>query len=70
MRKLLDREQKNELFELSNRFVNMTINGEPALLYGRLLDYPVVAQVNGELKAEYSWEAIKRITEAGGDFEI
>lgn len=66
----MTRNEKIELLEMSNRFVNMTLNGEPALLYGKKLDYPIVAQVKGKLSATFSWEAVKRITENGGDFEV
>ena len=66
----MTRNEKIELIEMSNRFVNMTLNGEIALLYGKKLDYPIVAQVKGRLWTIFSWEAVKRIVESGGDFEL
>ena len=61
--------QKDEIM-LNNLFVNISLNGEPAKIYGRKLDFPFIAQVQGNLKAEFSWAAIERICKAGGDFEI
>ena len=65
----ITQDEKDEIM-LNNTFVNITLNGEPARIYGRKLDFPFIAQVQGNLKAEFSWAAIERICKAGGDFEI
>lgn len=66
----LTHNEKQELFDMANLFVNMTLNGEPARLYGRKLEFPIIAQTQGNLKAGFAWPTIKRIVAAGGDFEI
>ena len=66
----MTREEKDDLFYMANMFVNMTLNGERAKICGRKLDFPVVAQIDGKMEAEYSWEAVKRIVAGGGDFEM
>jgi len=65
----ITQDEKDEIM-LNNTFVNITLNGEPAKIYGRKLDFPVIAQIQGKLKSVFSWDSIKRICMAGGDFEI
>ena len=38
-----------------------TLDGKPALIYGRLNRFAIVAQVGGPLDVEFSWKAVKRI---------
>ena len=66
----MTRDEKDDLFYMANGFVNMTLNGEPARIYGRKLDFPIVSQISGPFHGEFSWEAIKRIIDKGGDFEV
>ena len=61
--------EKQELFDMANLFVNMTLNGEPAKIIGRKLSFPIVARIHDSLQAEYTWEAVKHIVSKGGDFE-
>jgi len=61
--------QKDIIFE-NSRFVNMTINGEPAVLCGRLLDFPVVRSLDGVYHAAFAWKTVERILANGGDFEM
>lgn len=65
--KTMTQDRKDELIMMANNFVNVTLNGEPAVIRGRLLDYPIVVSAMGQ--AEYSWEAVDRILAVGGDFE-
>lgn len=63
----MTQDKKDELLLMANIFVNVTLNGEPAVIRGRLLDYPIVVSAMGQ--AEYSLEAVDRILAVGGDFE-
>lgn len=50
---------------------NATLNGKPARITGRLLDYAVIGQIdNPDIKVEFSWDAVRRIMERDGRFKI
>jgi len=44
------------------------LNGKPAQIYGRLLDFPIVAQINNLLEVEYTWKTVQRIINDDGKF--
>ena len=44
------------------------LNDEPAQIYGRLLDFPIVAQINSPLEVEYAWKSVQRIIDGDGKF--
>ena len=45
-----------------------TIDGKPATISGRLLEFAVVGSFDRTTKAEFSWEAVKRIMAKNGKF--
>lgn len=47
----------------------VTLNGKPARIVGRKITYPKIAEIDGPLSVEFSWQAIKRImTAKNGEF--
>ena len=44
------------------------LDGKPARIYGRLNKFPTVAQIDGPLALEWSWETAKRIMDNDGKF--
>lgn len=60
-------EDKRESVKLSRR-VNTTLDGEPAVVCGASNRWATVAQINGPLELEFSWEAVKRILDKDGKF--
>lgn len=58
-------EEKTQLIEVAN----ITLNNEPARIYGRKLAFPIVA--SHTFRAEFSWEAVNRVvTIRQGKFKI
>lgn len=58
-------EEKEQLTECTN----ITLNNEPAKIYGKKLDFPIIA--SHTLRAEFSWEAVKHIVSTKqGKFKI
>jgi hypothetical protein len=64
---MISQAEKDRIFDMA-KFINVTINGEPARVCGRLLDFPVVT--SGLYHAEFSWPAVERVLQAGGDFAL
>lgn len=60
----MTQEEKNQLCEYK-----ITINGKPAKIVGRLLDFPFVAEVDGPLASVFSWKTIARVISNGGNFK-
>lgn len=52
--------------ELVNTAV--TLDGRPASIAGRQLDYAIVATLDGETRHEWAWSTAARIVATGGDF--
>ena len=65
----LKQTEKDELVELSSKG-KCFLNGEPAKIYGRQLDFPIVAQFDGPLEAEFSWTTAQRIMNRDGKFVL
>lgn len=45
-----------------------TLDGKPATIVGRKLDFAVVAQYPQGLRVEYAWPTVARVMESGGAF--
>lgn len=48
---------------------NITLNGKPAKIMGHRNRFATVAQLDGPLACEFSWQAVKRILDRGGVFK-
>lgn len=46
-----------------------TLRGVPAILAGSKYDYATVITIDGLCRAEYSWDAVRRIMTKGGNFQ-
>lgn len=57
--KEMAQKMKDDLILLS-AIKHTTLNGKPAFIKGRLSAHPLVAEIDGPLKAEFSWPAVKR----------
>lgn len=44
------------------------LNNKPARIYGRLLNFPIVAQIDGPLKVEFAWLTVQRIINDNSKF--
>ncbi len=62
----LTQKQRDEIFDKA-KLCFITLNAEPAKLYGRKLDFPIIK--NTFMEVEYSWQTVDRILSLGGDFE-
>ncbi len=53
-----------------NRLIDSsaTLNGKQAVICGRLNPFAVVRALDGSISAEFSWQAVSRIIEKGGNF--
>ena len=60
--------EKDALMDHGNRYVNCTLNGMPARICGRLNDVATIT--DGDRAADFSWHAVDRILDQGGDFEF
>lgn len=50
--------------------LELTLDGRPARICGRELDFPYIApRGRGDLGVCYSWQAVARIVDAGGAFK-
>lgn len=48
----------------------VSLNGEPAVIIGRLNPFATVRQINGTLSAEFSWPTVNLImTDGFGEFD-
>jgi hypothetical protein len=45
------------------------LNGKPARIHGRRLNFPIVAQIDGPLAIEYAWKTTQRILNRDGQFK-
>jgi len=45
-----------------------TLNGAPATIGGRQLDFAHVGQIDGPLRVEYAWQTVAHVMAAGGAF--
>ena len=43
--------------------VGVFLDGKPAGIYGRLNQFATVAELDGPLAVEFSWQAVKRIVD-------
>lgn len=70
----MDQKQKDHIFDSVKNYIlaggMITLNGEPATIAGRVLDFPVIRSLESHTSAEFSWSAVARILAAGGEFEI
>jgi len=64
---IITQAEKDRIFNMS-KTINITINGEPARVYGRLHDFPTIS--SGLYAAQFSWPCVERVLNEGGDFEI
>lgn len=46
-----------------------TLDGEPALVCGRLMQFATIAALNGHGYVEFAWNTVARILSNGGDFQ-
>lgn len=64
---MISQKEKDDLVLLS--YVRgCTLDGKSAHVVGRLLDFAIVAQLDGPLNVEFSWEAVQRILNKDGKF--
>jgi hypothetical protein len=63
----MDQKEKDDLVLLSY-IKGCTLDDKPAKIVGRLRRFPIVAQIDEPLEAEFSWEAVKRILDKDGKF--
>lgn len=55
------RQKEKDNLVLLSHIRGCTLDMEPAAICGRLNRFATVAQLKGQLTAEFSWEATKRI---------
>jgi len=67
--KELKQTEKDKLVELSSKG-KCFLNGEPAKIYGGRLAFPIVAQIDGQLRTEFSWTAAQKIMNNDGKFVL
>lgn len=68
-RRLTAREQRNDLFSRA-RQCKITLDGEPAKVFGRLLDFPVVrGDITGR-RAEVNWSQLEKLVDRGGVINV
>ena len=48
--------------------IDCILDGEMARIYGRLNKFATVAQIDGPLALEWSWETVKKIIDNDGKF--
>ena len=70
----MDQKEKDRIFNNVRDYIAcggcLTLNGEPANIHGRKLDFPVIVTVDNGMRAEFSWQTVERVYIAGGDFEV
>jgi hypothetical protein len=59
-------EQKTEIIERAKK-MNVTLDGEPATINGRLLAFAVVASKSKQF--EWAWPTVQRVLNNGGQFK-
>lgn len=67
-RRLTSRELRNDLFDRARR-CTITLDGEPATIVGRLLDFPVVRTDSGK-RAQVNWSQLERLVDRGGVINV
>jgi len=65
--KKVTQKEKDDMISYSNLF-GCYLNGKFAKVYGRLNTYATVAQIDGPLAVEWSWNAVNRILHNTGKF--
>lgn len=60
------------LQDVKNRWTGAacTLNGEPAIISGRLHVFAVIRTLDGRMVGHWSWLAVERIMQNGGDFTL
>lgn len=68
----LTTKQKSDLIYDGEKRREVTLNGEPAFISGRLLPYAVIHYANmPHISIDYSWQTVERIVnECNGEFQI
>ena len=61
-------EKLNQIEKDSLMGIDCILDGERARIYGRLNKFATVAQVDGPLALEWSWETVKKIMDNDGKF--
>jgi len=58
-----DQRTTKEMKEIADKWTGYTclLNGEKAVIKGRLLKFPIVASIESDLTIEYSWSTVDRI---------
>lgn len=59
------------MFNIGKTYVgnDCTLDGKPAIIMGRKLDFAVVATLPHGNRVEYAWPIVARIMESGGTFK-
>ena len=60
-------QEERDGFVENSMMENCTLDGEEAIIKGRLLPYAEVINEYG--RTSFSWQAVRRIMAKGGDFE-
>ena len=63
----ITQKMKDEIMETA-KIRGCTLDGKPAKVIGRRLDFAVVAMIDRLHGVEYSWPAVKRILDNDGKF--
>jgi len=61
-------QKEQKLILLDHALKGCTLNGKPAKICGFKNQFATVAQIDGPLAIEFSWEAVKRIMNKDGKF--
>jgi hypothetical protein len=64
---MISQKEKDDLVLLSY-VKGCSLDDKPAKVVGRLNRFPIVAQIDGPLEAEFSWGAVKRTLDKDGKF--
>jgi len=60
--------QKTALIDRSKE-MTITLDGEPAVINGRLLEFAVVSTLSGSKRFEWAWATVEKILKEGGSFK-
>lgn len=63
----MNTERKENLIDRS-KAMKITLDGKPATIGGRLLNFAIVGTVDGSQKYEWAWETVQKILNDGGKF--
>lgn len=60
------------LIDVRNRWTGKSckLNGQPAIIGGRLLAFATVRTLDGRMIGQWSWLTVERIMNNGGEFRI